>query len=892
MSSYFNARNAPPVAGPQFSQAEYIEPFVDVYKLNIEDFYQPTNLRLRTNDFEKQDIADRNLIITPYFKDKTLTEDDKAGRSGAARELAEKEAALLARWYRMARHINTTNLLNCTVDAVSVLQRNELPLEVVNNPEVQDILNELNSLRQSNHDVRDREALVQNYLEIITALENLRRRHFDMDSTRESMRVLFENLRNQPHNSALHEQAACLLQSIASETVQFTQRNAPTRALKSDDGSFWLRGIFRKEYSPFIFPRQDIPPPFILRAARLPEPVADSGAYDREVLKTNASMLNEAIVGLYGTNALREHIPNFAYIYGSFMAPGLVNAARLSTQTGATDDMDGLFAREGDPVAARANNPPRLFAHPEWTHYNMIETISSVGANVLAPTLRAWLEANNTDEVWPSINKNPAAFDQALFSIISQVILSLCAAKHVIGEFSHNNLTIDSVVIQSLNSRVSIVYPVREASTRSSSWLSLRDTSDNNYTVETDFIAKIVDYRNAHISFVVEDRLQQYSYHRDTERRGLYDVPEGDWDNRERVDRPHEEFHNLNVIEADLLLRNPRSSALSAAATRSFATRRGDMVTFRTGGFDALNGRTPAAAFYLGDITRFLFSLYSFPNIRVRAHVQRWLSPLISRENLLKISMDSREGNSDGRGVNISAHSVFRGVDIEPIEYFERALANFKNERFVNVRSGDMQRDYSFWNAPELNCDLIKCFSDSILEEVTRESSELRRATAPTLPDYTKPDPNFFTGEIVDGKIAAAPLLRDVIADMNRMLSRDTIELIAIEENYRQFFEKARAGKWAARNVKDVFTKNQKTLDRMFARGRRDAQKLDTTFNKMLTREMRVGIITPGDRVSFETLHEEALPSIQFFLGPAPHTEKERRGRRPTGASRKNVGDV
>lgn len=878
--------------------------------VNIGRLYAPVSEILDAERLSREDIMSRGLLVdrrrlfpVAVPPQEGETEEEAAIRESVKTELdsvaqvQNLETFMQRKWYSMARHINTTKYLNCRREPVVVKAHAELPEADVRSPRGADVLDRIQELRhptwsgdrptKSELDAINRYNVRKNRVdEYDRRIQELRTMYRQADgrggkslieANRERLEGILSEMRAQPYNAALQEQFACLLQSVASETVTYTPARRPRRAMYSTDDTVTLPGIFRNEYHSLLFEGYTAPP-FVLRTARLPDP--STPYYSRSVTRLNSEILNEAIVGLYGTNYLRYFIPNFVYVYATFMAPGLVHGERLTTE-GSDVLEERVFAPTGEEVASRAIEAPEVFSHPDWTHYNLVETITSAGDATVAPTLRNWLQARVTSEYANRMSADPALarqFEEELYVILAQVFLSLATARYVLGTFSHGNLSLDSILIQRLPEKRSIVYRVREEATNltvgGGLFAGWGQPGNDSYTVETDIIARITDFRFSHIEVEVDDPVQKTDVvtpqETRTERRLFFLTqakevkPEG---SQERSFTNLEAYERSRIADiADPIERNARI----VAENRFFALRDGSEVRFRTGGFDALNGRVVSTPFLLGDVTRLLFELRNFGDLVVERHASLWLRAVL----------DARSRASLTAG---DFTAVPRGIDIDITQFFERGVEEFRSygqqvvrsstgffgrlihrNLFTSVRAGDARREG--FNYTPLDCYYSDCSTDERLAPVTKSTSELHAERKPTVPDYNQLDPYYFSRELMSDDMSN--LMRPRLDMLIETLGRKVNDLQSGMSRYQTLRRRAtdRIERGASRAAEQ--RRRARIVAQMrpiYAQGVKDAEWLEATFASLLRTEAREGIVTPGYLTEIETLRRISAPGIWFF---------------------------
>ncbi|SNW62952.1 Protein kinase [Orpheovirus IHUMI-LCC2] len=164
--------------------------------------------------------------------------------------------------------------------------------------------------------------------------------------------------------------------------------------------------------------------------------------------KQNDNLLHELIVGLYGTNLLRQHVPNFAYIFGGFKcSPPFI----------------GKSWGIGRGDAKKEEREVRGWC----TEYNNIANVNYVVYENVAPSV------SFGDYV------KTCSGDQYL-RVFMQILLALDIANLLI-DFTHYDLHDQNVLIRNVGAMHSIKY--------------------DDYYLESDKVATIIDYGFSHIKY-------------------------------------------------------------------------------------------------------------------------------------------------------------------------------------------------------------------------------------------------------------------------------------------------------------------------------------------------------------------------------------------------------
>jgi len=257
-------------------------------------------------------------------------------------------------------------------------------------------------------------------------------RAFPSEKVKKYISAIFLRIQNEPYNHYLHETVSCLLQSIAySKRVEQPIPKMFDRIYGAGIGGVAASGEFRTPYSPLRDAiSADLPAPFVVKA-------------ERPDVWNAVSSLNETCIGLFATNQLRQFIPNFMYVYGSYLAPAI---SMKKTK-------NNLPERE-DIVA---------FGSGSESRYIMVETISN------AQSYHSWMHANKKDYL---------GFQE----ILAQIVLSLAVARERC-DFTHNDLHSGNILIRTLDAPVTLCYTM---------------LSGQKIYLATRYIATIIDYGYAH----------------------------------------------------------------------------------------------------------------------------------------------------------------------------------------------------------------------------------------------------------------------------------------------------------------------------------------------------------------------------------------------------------
>lgn len=293
-------------------------------------------------------------------------------------------------WYQVAKHINVTNITYCT--------------------------------NRASRDAR------RGLLENIRNLLGGSRAH-DPRSVRETIRAIVNEIHSRPENYELIKSFACFLQALVNEQrirgnrevregveprimplISEGLSNTVMNAALIDERQF-TRAYMDDAFDIF----KDAPDAFLLKMSFQPD-FSDPGA------------LNELLVAMFGLNALRQYIPSFMFVYGSF---------RSFSSLAAADDVDSI----------------ELFSGMGWTRYNMVETKN--GITLFNEIME---HAHETGHI---------------LNLLAQIVLALWIAREYC-DFSHNDLHTDNVIVQELDTvrliefrhgKNEIVLPVKKLAT-------------------------------------------------------------------------------------------------------------------------------------------------------------------------------------------------------------------------------------------------------------------------------------------------------------------------------------------------------------------------------------------------------------------------------------------
>lgn len=359
-------------------------------------------------------------------------------------------------------------------------------------------------------------------------------------------------------NAAASNAFACLLQSLVVYNTKNIEMGKRRRFAGDDlhvadidesyamgDGNATLgpRSLHRRFIEDIFkaFPANS-PPPFILRYK--------PGTTDRE----DPGLMNEAIVGLYALNALRDSVPNFYYVYASYQAPAPMSDTTLysgsifrtynlveyvpgvtlrswiqkelfSTELDAStkveydlsiielkrlrDENNKLLrgmetqgGRAGDRgthligrflTDVRAASRAAYGVRPPETPLDLLVQ-NSFSPLMVGNTKLGTAPEMLANEVPPLIGSAPvyagANNFDELYSIYFQIILALECAFRMC-RFSHGNLTPDAVVVRRLPQARTLVY----------------DTPKGKYYLETSVVAVLVDFSHSRAEIRVRDDL-------------------------------------------------------------------------------------------------------------------------------------------------------------------------------------------------------------------------------------------------------------------------------------------------------------------------------------------------------------------------------------------------
>jgi hypothetical protein len=203
-------------------------------------------------------------------------------------------------------------------------------------------------------------------------------------------------------------QLACLLQNLVLSEIPHAQRYtlAPGTGMVSantaqkNEGVYLNSGLFSPHLHALLFPRGGSQL-FTLHAGEK---------------ESNIPLTNEAIVGLYALNELRDFFPTFQYVYAAFRAPAM--------------DMG-----EG-----------AVFSDGAYTTYTLVERLD--GHVPLAE--------------WLADSQRTAG---EIHEVLTQIFLALGLAQKKFG-FSHNNLKMSNVFVRTSTDPVKFFYPDGSGSSR------------------------------------------------------------------------------------------------------------------------------------------------------------------------------------------------------------------------------------------------------------------------------------------------------------------------------------------------------------------------------------------------------------------------------------------
>lgn len=172
--------------------------------------------------------------------------------------------------------------------------------------------------------------------------------------------------------------------------------------------------------------------------------------------KANSDQMHEYFVGVFGTNNLRDKIPNFAYVIGFFECspPYIDNATTVDPSANPKERKALTFCQN--------NSPDNL------VNYLMYENIK------------------NAKSVKDFIKDGCSAVQFA--NILTQIVLSLDLANREL-DFSHYDLHWDNVLVKKLAEPIYIPYVVE----------------GKTYYLLTDEVATIIDFGQSHIKYNGED---------------------------------------------------------------------------------------------------------------------------------------------------------------------------------------------------------------------------------------------------------------------------------------------------------------------------------------------------------------------------------------------------
>jgi serine/threonine protein kinase len=234
---------------------------------------------------------------------------------------------------------------------------------------------------------------------------------------------MFSHIQKKPMDYRIFRKTSCIVQSISSwMSGESEQDDYVGRTIAASFGSgvygAVVAGMFKRVYSALDFNGRITP--FVTKATTYDKPVYN--------VSNECRSINESIVGQFALNPLRKIIPTFEYIFGSFKAP-------------ATSKKGG-----------------RLFDLTFDSNYTMLETIGN------AQTLKKFLFSNRNSPV--EINE-----------IFFQITLALAIAKDHC-DFMHQDLHAENVLVQKLDRKVTISFPIR----------------GRVLYIETRYLARIIDF--------------------------------------------------------------------------------------------------------------------------------------------------------------------------------------------------------------------------------------------------------------------------------------------------------------------------------------------------------------------------------------------------------------
>lgn len=220
-----------------------------------------------------------------------------------------------------------------------------------------------------------------------------------------------------------HAAAACLLQRVAHQCALARTRPALIAHTQLYSGTSLFRQI-----APVRGPWSRLP--FLTKV------------YDLQKVELPwlwSMGLNEILVGLYATNPLSAHVPNFRHIYAAFADQSSVDGH--------------LFADKR-----------------KWRLHAMVEHINGVDY-----------------DTWSRRNTNDPSYWEKATSVLIQVLLALAVAMDHC-EFSHNDLHTGNVIVEELDEPRRIAYRLRNGRT---------------FTITAPVIARIIDYDSSHAALRV-----------------------------------------------------------------------------------------------------------------------------------------------------------------------------------------------------------------------------------------------------------------------------------------------------------------------------------------------------------------------------------------------------
>jgi hypothetical protein len=253
-------------------------------------------------------------------------------------------------------------------------------------------------------------------VDIITPLycafdpENLERYNRRPRNSQENHVYQLSELREKLHSgfndSRLYAQIGCYIQDLVFREVThgrpyllnggeevsraLVDRMLPIFAStdKDESSDIYFDGIFSQNFSNFFLNEN---PLFVIHAG------------DRD---SNIGLTNEAVVGLYALNELRDYFPTFQYIYAAFRAPAFVNGE-----------------------AMRDRN--------YYSTYTLVETLED------CVPLGDWIDGGSDD------------FEKNLAHVLFQVFAAIGFANEKYG-FSHNNLKMSNIFVRKIQEKTTL----------------------------------------------------------------------------------------------------------------------------------------------------------------------------------------------------------------------------------------------------------------------------------------------------------------------------------------------------------------------------------------------------------------------------------------------------